>query len=169
MAAPDSLSARQLLDAYTGRVRVRVCGLLVRGNTLLLASHRGLLPDNVPFWSPPGGGWQFGETIAGCLRREFQEETGLAVTAGRFLHLHEFQSPDMQALELFFEVISDDTAAVPRLGQDPEHHANAQLLTELAFVEPQQLMRLPPPQVHPVLRQIISTDDVFIPQIRFQH
>ncbi|MBC8082252.1 MAG: NUDIX hydrolase [Hymenobacter sp.] len=168
MSASDSLSARQLLEAYTGRVRVRVCGLLVQGGTLLLTCHRGLLPDDAPFWSPPGGGWQFGETIQDCLRREFREETGLAVAVGRFLHLHEHQSPDLQALELFFEVLPEDAAAVPRLGQDPEHAAHAQLLTGLAFVEPQQLVRLPAAQVHPVLRQLISTDDVFIPQIRFQ-
>lgn len=168
MSAPDSLSDFKLLEAYSGRVRVRVCGLLVQEGKLLLTAHRGLLPDDAAFWSPPGGGWQFGETIQDCLRREFQEETGLAVTVGRFLHLHEYQSADLQALELFFEVTLTDSAAVPQLGLDPEHAADAQLLTELAFVAPQQLLRLPAPQVHPMLRQIISPDDVFIPQIRFK-
>lgn len=157
-----------LLGAYTGQVRVRVCGLLVHGGTLLLTAHRGLLPDEKPFWSPPGGGWQFGESLKDCLRREFREETGLDVTVGRFLHLHEYKSADLQALELFFEVEANDLAAVPSLGSDPEHGPGAQLLTELAFVAPRQLVVMPAPQVHPVLRQIISTDDVFIPQIRFQ-
>lgn len=170
MSAPDSLYDPKLLEAYIGRVRVRVCGLLVQEGKLLLTSHRGLLPDDAPFWSPPGGGWQFGETIQDCLRREFQEETGLTVTVGRFLHLHEYQSAELQALELFFEVTveASDRAAVPQLGLDPEHTADAQLLTELAFVAPQQLLRLPAAQVHPMLRQIISPDDVFIPQIRFK-
>ena len=166
--ASDSLPARELPEAYTGQVRLRVCGLLVHNGTLLLTAHRGLLPDSKPFWSPPGGGWQFGETIQECLRREFHEETGLEVTVGRFLHLHEYLSNDLQALELFFEVTPTDPTAVPRLGSDPEHTADAQLLLELAFVSPRQLVVLPAPQVHPVLRQIISTDDVFIPQIRFQ-
>ena len=164
----DSPSSPELLAAYAGRVRLRVCGLLVHEDTLLLTAHRGLLPDDAPFWSPPGGGWQFGETIKDCLRREFQEETGLAITVGRFLHLHEYKSNELQALELFFEVQLQDPTAVPRLGTDPEHSPQQQLLTELAFVAPRQLVRLPAPQVHPVLRQIISTDDVFIPQIRFQ-
>lgn len=168
MSAPESLSSRQLLDSYTGLVRVRVCGLLVQEGALLLTAHRGLLPDDAPFWSPPGGGWQFGETIQDCLRREFREETGLNVHVGRFLHLHEYGSADLQALELFFEVTPEDANAVPRLGHDPEHAAEDQLLTKLAFMEPRQLIRLPSIQVHPVLRQIISTDDVFIPQIRFQ-
>lgn len=164
----SDFSAAGLLDAYAGQARVRVCGLLVHGGTLLLTSHRGLLPDDKPFWSPPGGGWQFGETITECLRREFREETGLAVTVGRFLHLHEYQSNRLQALELFFEVLAEDPTAVPRLGSDPEHAPGAQLLTELAFVEPRQLMVMPAAHVHPVLRQIISPDDVFIPQLWFQ-
>ena len=95
-----------LLQAYAGVARVRVCGLLVREGMLLLTAHRGLLPEGLPFWSPPGGGWQFGETLHECLQREFAEETGLAVSVGRFLHLHEYHGPGLQALELFFEVIA---------------------------------------------------------------
>ena len=157
-----------LLQAYAGITRVRVCGLLVQSGSLLLTAHRGLLPQQLPFWSPPGGGWQFGETLQQCLQREFREETGLTVTVGRFLHLHEFKNPELQALELFFEVLPTDAGAPPRLGHDPEHSSEAQLLTELAFLTPRQLGQLLPTQVHPVLRDIISTDDVFIPQIRFQ-
>ncbi|UOQ77859.1 NUDIX hydrolase [Hymenobacter sp. 5516J-16] len=163
-AAPSA----SLLEAYAGVARVRVCGLLVREDALLLTAHRGLLPNQLPFWSPPGGGWQFGETLQQCLAREFQEETGLAVSVGRFLHLHEFRSPTLQALELFFEVRPLDATATPTLGRDPEHAAEAQLLTHLEFVTPRQLGQLLPSQVHPVLRDIISPDDVFIPQIRFQ-
>ncbi|MET4109098.1 NUDIX hydrolase [Hymenobacter sp. UYP22] len=162
-SAPDSL-----LQAYAGVARVRVCGLLVQQGALLLTAHRGLLPNNLPFWSPPGGGWQFGETLRQCLEREFREETGLAVHTGRFLHLHEFNSPGLQALELFFEVQPQQPNQSPQLGQDPEHTPDAQLLTHLEFVTPRQLGQLLPTQVHPVLRDIISTDDVFIPQIRFQ-
>ncbi|TGD79758.1 NUDIX domain-containing protein [Hymenobacter wooponensis] len=165
---PSLLPEPDLLQAYTGQVRVRICGLLVRNGALLLAAHRGLLPQDAPFWSPPGGGWQFGESLQQCLQREFAEETGLAVTVGRFLHLHEFKSPTLQALELFFEVLPLDEDAEPQLGTDPEHSAEAQLLTQLQFVTPRQLGQFLPTQVHPVLRDIISTDDVFIPQIRFQ-
>lgn len=161
-------SGADLLGAYTGQARVRVCGLLVHEGTFLLTAHRGLLPEGKPFWSPPGGGWQFGETLKDCLRREFREETGLAVTVGRFLHLHEYQTDELQALELFFEVAAEDPTAVPALGADPEHAPGAQLLTEVAFVAPRQLVMMPAPQVHPVLRQIISTDDVYIPQVRFK-
>ena len=162
-----SPSPDALLAAYTGKVRVRVGGLLVRDGAMLLAAHRGLLPNAAPFWSPPGGGWQFGESIRAALVREFQEETGLTVRVGRFLHLHEFNSNQLQALELFFEVVADDPTAQPRLGHDPEHAPGAQLLTQLAWHKPRQLLQLPPAQVHPLLRMILSPDDVFVPQVLF--
>ena len=155
-----------LLQAYAGRVRVRVGGLLLRDGAMLLAAHRGLLPEQAAFWSPPGGGWQFGESLKEALVREFREETGLVVRAGRFLHLHEFSQGPLQALELFFEVLADSDQAA-ELGHDPEHAPDAQLLTELQWFSPRQLQQLPPAQLHPVLRQILSPDDIFIPQLRF--
>ncbi len=154
-----------LLTPYAGKVRVRVGGLLVRNGAILLAAHRGLLPDDAVFWSPPGGGWAFGESLKSALVREFEEETGLAVRVGRQLHLHEFRSGELQALEVFFEVIAADHTATPRLGHDPEHAASQQLLSELAWLTPRQLLALPPAQVHPVLRGLLSTDHVFVPQV----
>jgi hypothetical protein len=88
------------------------------------------------------------------------------VRVGRFLHLHEFSTENLQALELFFEVLADDTA-LPELGHDPEHAPNQQLLTELAWLTPRQLLQLPPAQVHPVMHMVLSPDDVFVPQTRF--
>ncbi|MFD1469837.1 NUDIX domain-containing protein [Hymenobacter caeli] len=167
---PDSpaLPPDPLLALYTGKVRVRVGGLLLHEGGLLLAAHRGLLPLGAPFWSPPGGGWQFGESLHEALVREFREETGLAVRVGRFLHLHEFRRDGLQALELFFEVLAaGDAAPAPRLGHDPEHAAGAQLLTELAWHTPRQLLALPPAHVHPVLRGLLSVDDLFVPQLHF--
>ena len=166
MPESKNISPDILLQAYSGRVRVRVGGLLLRDGTMLLAAHRGLLPQNTPFWSPPGGGWQFGESIRAALVREFREETGLSVRVGRFLHLHEFSQGNLQALELFFEVLADD-AAQPQLGHDPEHAPDQQLLTELAWFKPRQLQQLPPAQVHPLLQMVLSPDDLFVPQMRF--
>lgn len=165
---PDSAttSPDALLRAYSGKARVRVGGLLLRDGAMLLAAHRGLLPNGAPFWSPPGGGWEFGESIRAALVREFREETGLGVRVGRFLHLHEFSSGQLQALELFFEVLAEDDA-LPRLGHDPEHAPAQQLLTELAWLTPRQMMQLAPAQVHPVLRMVLSPDDVFVPQTHF--
>ena len=166
MLDSTTISPDALLQAYTGKVRVRVGGLPLRDGAMLLAAHRGLLPQDAPFWSPPGGGWQFGESIRAALIREFREETGLAVRVGRFLHLHEFSRNGLQALELFFEVLADDAAA-PQLGHDPEHGPDQQLLTELTWFTPRQLLHLPPAQVHPLLRMVLSPDDTFVPQTLF--
>lgn len=166
MLNSTTISPDALLQAYAGKVRVRVGGLLLRGGAMLLAAHRSLLPNEAPFWSPPGGGWQFGESIRAALLREFREETGLTVRVGRFLHLHEFSGGKLQALELFFEVLAEE-AAQPHLGHDPEHAPDHQVLTELAWLTPRQLLQLPPAQVHPVLRLVLSPDDVFVPQTRF--
>ena len=148
-----------LLSAYASQVRVRVGGLLLRDGALLLAAHRGLLPDAALFWSPPGGGWQFGESIGAALVREFQEETGLAVQPGRFLHLHEFHSGPLQALELFFEVVAAPDAE-PRLGHDPEHAPGEQLLIGLHWLTPAAWRALPAAQVHPVVRAAATTADL---------
>ncbi|OON68567.1 hypothetical protein B0919_13080 [Hymenobacter sp. CRA2] len=157
-----------MLEAYVDRARVRVCGLLVHQGAFLLTAHRGLLPEAQPFWSPPGGGWHFGETLREGVAREFCEETGLTVRVGRFLHLHEYHGDRLQAIELFFEVLATDAAELPRLGHDPEHAPDRQLLTELAWRTPRELVRLPPQQVHPILRDLISTDDAYIPQLRLR-
>ena len=156
-----------LLDAYSGKVRVRVGGMLLRNGAFLLAAHRGLLANGAPFWSPPGGGWQFGESIQAALVREFKEETGLEVRVGRFLHIYEFNTGALQALELFFEVLAIDESTQPRLGHDPEHAPDQQLLTKLEWLTPRQFGMMPPDQVHPVLRPLLSPDDMFVPQIRF--
>jgi 8-oxo-dGTP diphosphatase len=166
---PHSEPEDDLLLPYADQVRVRIGGVLLREGALLLAGHRGLLPQGALFWSPPGGGWHFGESIRAALVREFQEETGLSVRVGRFLHLHEFRTERLQALELFFEVVADDENAQPQLGHDPEHEPGAQLLAELAWLRPRQLQQLPPAQVHPVLRQLLSADDVFVPQLQFMN
>lgn len=165
---PDSqhIAPDALLQAYSGQVRVRVGGLLLRDGAMLLAAHRGLLPKDAPFWSPPGGGWQFGESIQTALIREFREETSISVRVGRFLHLHEFSQGNLQALELFFEVLADE-ADQPQLGHDPEHAPDQQILTELAWFTPRQLQQLPPAQVHPLLQMVLSPDDLFVPQISF--
>ena len=162
-----NVSPDALLQAYSGKVRVRIGGLLLRDGAFLLAAHRGLLANGAPFWSPPGGGWQFGESIQDALVREFSEETGLEVRVGRFLHLHEFSRGSLQALELFFEVTAIDEAAQPRLGHDPEHAPDQQLLAQLNWLTPRQLGLMPPEQVHPVLRPLLSPDDMFVPQVRF--
>lgn len=144
-----------LLASYAGQVRVRVSGILSNqsGTAVLLAAHRGLLPEGAPFWSPPGGGWHCGESLREALTREFREETGLAIRVGQLLYLHEFRNPaaGLQAVELFFAVEALLPAEAPLLGVDPEHAPGEQLLTALAWLTPAEWRALPASQVHPVV------------------
>ena len=157
-----------LLAPYTGHVRVRVGGLLLNpaADAVLLAGHRGLLPDGAVFWSPPGGGWLFGESLAEAVQREFREETGLAVRVGGLLHVHEFRAPaaGLQAVELFFGVEAMDRNAVPRLGHDPEHSPADQLLTGLHWLTPADWRALPPAQLHPVVQTADTLADLRRPR-----
>ncbi len=67
---------------YGNKVRVRICGLCFADEKLLLVNHHSITKTN--FWAPPGGGLNFGESSAECLKREFLEETGIKVEAGNF-------------------------------------------------------------------------------------
>src|SRR5882762_5053673 len=87
---------------YGNRLRVRACGVCVKDDSILLVNHYGI--SNQDFWSPPGGGIEFGEGAVDCLNREFNEEAGLSVKTGRFLFACEFIQHPLHAIELFFEV-----------------------------------------------------------------
>ena len=160
--------ADALLAPYAGRVRVRVGGLLLSaaGDAVLLAGHRGLLPTGAVFWSPPGGGWSFGESLTEAVAREFREETGLAVRVGELLRVHEFRAPaaGLQAVELFFGVTLADPKAVPHLGLDPEHAPEAQILTGLRWLTPAAWRALPPAEVHPVVRAAATVAELLTPK-----
>jgi 8-oxo-dGTP diphosphatase len=63
------------------RERPAAYGLLERGGRLALVHVT--LDDRPPFYDLPGGGIDAGEDARQALRREFGEETGLVVRAGR--------------------------------------------------------------------------------------
>ncbi|QCR21731.1 NUDIX hydrolase [Pontibacter sp. SGAir0037] len=144
--------------AYADKVRLRVSGICIQDDKLLLVRHQATIANNC-FWAPPGGGLQFGETVEACLQREFFEETGLQVAVKRFLFLNEFLQPPLHAIELFFEVqILGGQAAT---GYDPESPADQQLIEEVAFLPMSEIRKIPQPDKHKILHYLINLDDLF--------
>lgn len=141
---------RQVSQVYGHRVRLRACGLLFRCNTVLLARHKGVGPLGY-LWVPPGGGVDFGETVAATLKREFIEETGLQVQPGPFISFHEYLGGTLHAVELFFEVF--EQSGQMAMGQDPELGEGAQMITDLQFMDAAAIEQWPREAVHAVVRQ----------------
>lgn len=108
---------KEIINQYGNQLRVRVCGICVQDGKILLINHSGI-NESGEFWSPPGGGLQFGETIEYCLKREFLEETNTVISVGKFLKINEFVKPPLHAIELFYEV--EIVSGEIQVGFDPE-------------------------------------------------
>jgi 8-oxo-dGTP diphosphatase len=70
--------------------RIRVAGVAVSGDRILLVKHRR---DHREYFLLPGGGLEWGERCADGLAREFAEELSLRVSVGRLLCVNESLEP----------------------------------------------------------------------------
>ena len=142
----------QIAGIYGNRVRLRVCGLLWAKDRLLMANHRGLSRQD--FWSPPGGGVEFGETVEMALKREFLEETGLTIEVGRFRFGCELVKPPLHAIELFYDVTHANGDLIH--GHDPE----LQIIEEVTYRDFPGLAKIPADQKHGIFN-IATTPEAF--------
>lgn len=138
----------EIASTFGNRLRVRVCGLYWEGRNLLLANHKSLALND--FWSPPGGGIEFGQTASAALKREILEETGLTVRVGKLLFVCEFIQNPLHAVELFFEVFYEK--GVLKTGFDPELLENQQIITDVKFLSPEEVKGLPQASLHGIFR-----------------
>lgn len=115
---------------YQEKVRVRVSGILIEDNRILLLKHNNLGPKGY-LWAPPGGGVEFHETSTSALSKEFSEETGLEVSIRDFLFVNEYIDQKYHAIELFFQV--EKKGGQLKLGTDPEVPAEEQILDEFKW------------------------------------
>lgn len=136
------LSPSAVHRQYGNTLRVRVCGICVQDGQILLINHAGM-NESGDFWSPPGGGLEFGETIEECLKREFLEETNCEISVGKFLIVNEFVSLPLHAIELFYEVrIIHGT---PTKGTDPE--MEQQIIKDVQWIAFEEINKLSVSQV----------------------
>jgi 8-oxo-dGTP diphosphatase len=131
-------------EIYGDRVRSRVCGLCMEGDTILLVNHAGLYGHD--FWAPPGGGIQFGQPASLNLLREFKEETGLDVQVGEFLFACEFIHQPLHAIELFFKVTVTGGKLIR--GVDPEMGKEKQVIHSVKYMTWREVDSLPPGHLH---------------------
>ncbi|MEQ6166565.1 MULTISPECIES: NUDIX hydrolase [unclassified Ekhidna] len=139
------LEQKQKENPFEGKVRVRVCGLLIENSKVLLLKHDNIGPGT-HLWSPPGGGVEFGESLEETLKKEFEEETNLNIEVGDYLFTNEFIGNKYHAIELFFKVIR--ISGEMKLGNDPELSPEDQILSELRFFSPEELEKLPAETIH---------------------
>ncbi|MDX1671475.1 MAG: NUDIX domain-containing protein [Balneolaceae bacterium] len=118
-------------QAYQNTIRIRVNGLLVREESLLLVKMLSPV-TNQHIWTPPGGGLEFEESMEKCLIREFEEETGLRIAVEHLRYINELISTPYHALQFFFEV--KEKGGTLQLGSDPEADAGDQILEDLRFI-----------------------------------
>lgn len=143
---------------YGNRLRVRVCGIAIKDDKILLVKHKGFTTEH--WWAPPGGGVDFGEKATNALTREFQEETGLNITVGSFLFVHEYCKPPLHAIELFFQVNLIDSDLQPSIGFDPEMVAESQIITAVQWLSWEEIKLIPANHLHDIFQKINSIQEI---------
>lgn len=147
---------KQLEDKFGHRLRIRVNGILVQDQKILMIKHK--MGEGRVFWNVPGGGMKYGQSSAENLEREFLEETGLQIKIDNYLFVHEFLEPPLHAIELFFEVSSHGGHLAK--GIDPELSADHQLIEDIRFMGINEIKEIDNSSKHIIFRGINSLKDV---------
>lgn len=117
--------------SYTGKVRVRSCGIVCKDNHVLMV-HLNAPTQETPFWTVPGGGVQFGESAKSAVEREILEETGINAVAEYLVDIAEFVRPPFHAVELFWKMSYREGEV--KIGLDPEL-GNRQIIRDAAWID----------------------------------
>lgn len=148
---------KSILGNFGNKLRVRVCGICVDDEKILMVNHHSLNKSG-DFWAPPGGGMDFGESAEETLKREFLEETGLKVEIDKFLFVHEYLSPPLHAIELIYKVNLIDGKL--KIGFDPEMKSNQQIIKDVQFISFSEIKNIEKESVHQLFEQIDQLIDL---------
>jgi len=148
---------KEVEKIYGHRVRVRVCGICIVNNKILLIQHRAI-GEKGSLWAPPGGGLDFGETAEDTLIREYKEETGLDISVKEFLFVNEYLFSPLHSIELFFRV--EILGGTMSKGFDPEMSDQKQIIQALRYWEFQEITSQEPLLFHSVIRNISSAEEL---------
>ena len=149
----------EITKIYGNKLRVRVCGILIENEKILMVKHEPMGETGV-LWAPPGGGMDFGQSAEANLKREFREETGLETEIIRYLFINEYLTPPLHAIEVFFEV--KRTGGVLQTGTDPEMDKKGQIIKKIQFLGSPELETIEKNQIHNIFSKISKPSEVLM-------
>lgn len=93
-------------------IRIRVTGILIENNSLLLLEQK---TESNRAWSLPGGKVEVKETLEQALKREMKEETGLDISVGDLVYVCDNILENKHILHITFlcKKISGKLGAIP--------------------------------------------------------
>ena len=136
------------------RPRVRVAGILIEDDKILLIEH---LKKDKRYWLVPGGGVDWGESTAEALIREYKEETNLDISVEKFLFLSETIAPDKQkhVINLYFQIkVLKNSIENMQLGDEKN-------LTDLRFITKNEIENIKLyPNIKTQLIQLLNKEEI---------
>ena len=136
------------------RPRVRVAGILIEDDKILLIEH---LKKDKRYWLVPGGGVDWGESTAEALIREYNEETNLDISVEKFLFLSETIAPDKQkhVINLYFQIkVLKNSIENMQLGDEKN-------LTDLRFITKNEIENIKLyPNIKTQLIQLLNKEEI---------
>ena len=139
---------------YEGKIRTRVCGLIIKDDKLLTVKHN---LKGKPFYAPPGGNIEFGESMQDALIREVYEETFVKVKSCKFQFITQYIAPPLHAIEVFFQIIEWD--GIAQAGRDPESELN--IIEEVNWFSISELKQLKKEELHHAFHNCNNLRDIF--------
>ena len=151
MSEPEA----RIISTYGNKLRIRVCGICIENESVLVVNHKYLNAGS-NFWSPPGGGMEFGVSAEDNLKREVLEETGILIKVEKFMYVNEYLVPPLHAIELFFRI--SRIGGELKIGYDPELGYKDQIIKDVRFMKISEIIKMPVNQLHQVLTSLLHED-----------
>ncbi|MEQ8359721.1 MAG: NUDIX hydrolase [Cytophagales bacterium] len=153
----DDKFAAKISKTFGKKLRIRICGILIEDDHILLVKHKGL-GKNGFLWSPPGGEPQFLESMEDALKREFFEETGLLINVSEFLFVNEHLQSPLHAIELFFKV--ERKAGKLVRGKEPETD-EINIISNIDFLDTKRIREIGIENMHSLFSGIQSLSEIY--------
>ena len=114
--------------------RVNVRGIIYKDGKLFCQKLKNSHTlHSSEFWSTPGGGLDFGESLREGLVREMVEETGVTPEIGNLLFIQQFMDGEREQLEFFYHITNADDYEV--LDLESTSHGTIEV-EEYGFIDP---------------------------------